>query len=99
MKSHGDGRRMTVAEAIERRARIIRVHGGLADAMDHARPDTRTYDHQTHDRRWAYPWCESSTELCLVDRMAPREAVGEDDVELDEDGIPVAACAECRGEA
>lgn len=92
-QSYGDGRRMSVAEAIGRRARMIRVHGSLANAY---------YRHQRHvvardpwqDRRWADFSCHSTG------HHDGREWVSEhvdqpEDVGL-LDGIPVAMCAACR---
>ena len=87
-RSHGDGRRMTVDEAVRRRARIIRVHGSL---------DGIAY-RSDQDRRWAAVNCQAILHVeddgeifrCLND------ALGAEDVDRLY-GIPVAMCARCRG--
>jgi hypothetical protein len=83
---------MSVAEAIERRARMIRVHGSLEEAHEHAhdrpadaRPDER------HCREWNAWLCL----LCWQIRQTESDASQPEDVALF-DGAPVAMCATCR---
>lgn len=94
LRSHGDGRRMTVAEAVERRARMIRVHGGLERAFDHAGQAAVAQlgcgVYKTTDARaWAGWQCSSWA--CF------EPADGADDVSPDDRGVLVPMCARCRG--
>lgn len=96
-RSHGDGRRMTLAEAIERRARMIRVHGSLEEAHDHGYgPAVHEDGDEPQDRDWNCWSCVPCWENDRGDE--PVDAVAPEDVGL-LDGIPVAMCSRCRGAA
>lgn len=99
MKSHGDGRRMTVGEAVTRRARMIRVHGSLRKAWQHgvrtaikwieAREDTAVTIRR--GRGWTMWRC-----VGVVDRhRCPRECFDAGDVALVQ-GQPAPMCSQCR---
>lgn len=103
-RSHGDGRRMTLSEAVERRARMIRFHGSLERAREHGlrtgrlirNSDTTRLPRQQRD--WVKTGC--------VDRLNLRARIhiaeGADDVvEWAGRGGPVIlpACPACRGAA
>lgn len=93
-RSHGDGRRMTLAEAVERRARIIRAWPkiGLAVTLMSRCGWPVHYVPRRNDRRWANIYCESPS------HRGRRRARKAEDVGL-LDGIPVAMCSRCRGAA
>lgn len=99
VKSHGCGRRMArngpdaaLAEAIERRRRIIRAHGSLSEAQSHAFKYVEIYTDggDRDDRRWAYPRCECTYIYPSLGQTETAEDVGLID------GVPVAMCDDCR---
>lgn len=86
-RSYGDGRRMTLDEAIQRRERVIRVYGGLAITVPCARQQ---------DRRWLSPVCQAPTCVGLGTsngRIGSAGLAGEVGML---DGVPVAMCSNCR---
>jgi hypothetical protein len=92
-RSHGDGRRMTVAEAIERRARMIRFHGSVENAWYHGQETAReqsgadVLDWTT--RTWVIGTCARDSEDCT--RAAPNA----EDCENTE-GYVTTVCSTCR---
>jgi hypothetical protein len=86
--SHGNGSRMSVAEARERRARMIRFHGSLENA--HERGGASLFCYQPTGREWnAWECCVCWSRGLEVDASAaPDVAVFEGEV--------VAMCSECR---
>lgn len=90
MKSHGDGRRMTLAEVIERRRRMIRVHGSLRSAalFNTLGQHGSRRVHQV-DRRWSLDLCSGCAQFV---------AVAADDVAM-RDGVALAMCPSCRAVA
>lgn len=91
-RSHGDGRRMTLAEAIERRRRMAARFGSVDLALNRGaeraflRPGGGRIGHRNHDRRWASDFCH--VDGCEAD-------AGTDDVVL-ADGVPVPMCSTCQ---
>jgi hypothetical protein len=90
--SHGDGRYMTLADAVCRRARTIRVHGSLENALDHGRHPRREHGHRARvtlgvSRRWASWFCELDT--CGLDALRPEDV-------LQTNRGPLAICEACR---
>lgn len=108
-KSHGDGRRMTLAEAIERRARILRAWGGLLDGRKDIdeQPPQHAIAHRTqdgnagalshdHHRAWAAASCRVQRRISAgFTPFCNADAGRPEDVAL-LDGIPVAMCSACR---
>lgn len=77
-----------MGEARERRDRQIRVHGSLFRAY-YRRPTGQAH---RHDRRWCSFDCEADGHVGFIDHKCERA----EDVALDDDGIPVAMCPDCR---
>jgi hypothetical protein len=103
-KSYGDGRRMSLDEARERRQRIIAVHGSLDAGHDHGDDtcwriaeahdrDARTTDEGSGIRDWNAWWC-----FPCYDGLNQSGATQASDVGLI-DGVPVAMCERCRQES
>jgi hypothetical protein len=93
-RSHGDGRRMSLAEAVERRARVIRFWGTMRYAYEEAH---RVYGGpERQGRNWGFWLCMMSRNGVPFGcgRRAPKAA----DVTM-LDGECVAACPACRGAA
>jgi len=96
-RSYGNGRRMTVAEAIERRARMIRFHGSLVNAWHHGRRYRQRIpsfvrevldSRHLQDRRWSEPACFHCNR--------PAEATN-DVSNAGELIAPLSCCQACRG--
>jgi hypothetical protein len=107
MRSHGDGRRMTVAEAVERRARMIRFHGSLEKAYQHGHQHVVT-DPECNEmpRAWSSWFCHLQLERERDGFECDGSALAVDDVIEDtmmfENGphrCIVSACPACRGAA
>ena len=92
-QSYGDGRRMTIKEAVKRRARMIQFHGSLKDANDHANePKDKLGIGQCQWCRW---WSSQTCYYCEVfgnAKLAEDVAMADPD---DDVGV-VACCTLCR---
>jgi hypothetical protein len=111
--SHGDGRRMSMAEAVERRARMIRFHGSLEAAHRHGHgfatdPEPREtrvectgYALDADDVKfpdlWVWIRAWIGWDCVLCNDGVATEA---EDIAFDvSDGCIVPACPACRGVA
>jgi hypothetical protein len=96
--SHGDGRHMTVAEAIERRTRMIRFHGSLDLAQSHGDETLllRGHSSDSPSRHWSWNVCLMLTSS--GDRICANVADDPEDVAV-VDGQIVPVCPTCRGVA
>ncbi len=108
--SYGDGRHMTIKEAVERRARMIRFHGSLEAAYRHGHPYiTADQGRNEMSRAWNSWFCRLQLESgngfeCTDWVFGAADTHGAEDVAFDnvmlEDGEQqciVAACPSCRG--
>jgi hypothetical protein len=86
--SCGDGRRMTIKEAVERRARMIRFHGSLELAFRHGRGA---------DALMRRDWNEWT---CRIGRLGvcQGDAIASSDVAWIDNRV-TAACPACRSAA
>jgi hypothetical protein len=95
-RSHGDGRRMAIGEAVERRARTIRFHGSLEAACDNgmfSHPES-SIPNDAMPRAWNGWTChfKDDQEECFGD------AAEAEDVDVDRgEKCIVPCCVNCRG--
>lgn len=100
-QSHGDGRHMTLDEAIERRRRWAAFWGGgdmlrAFVAVIHRHESQLGEFYPPQDRRYLYTVCQARDPA--LDRQCTARTHEPDDVGL-LNGVPVAMCARCRGAA
>jgi hypothetical protein len=101
-RSHGDGRRMSVVEAVERRARMIRFHGSLEAAYQHGHQHVATDPERNEmPRAWSSWFCHLQLEQESDGVECTGDASEADDVEPDtaDSGCIVSVCPACRGVA
>ena len=102
MKSHGDGRRMTVEEAVERRSRMIRVHGSLRKAWQHGARTINAMEFGQADElrgnaaRWWNGWRCTATVGTNQRRCFAVADAAEDVALVGAAEQPTAVCSRCR---
>jgi hypothetical protein len=91
-RSYGDGRHMSVAEAVERRTRMIRFHGSLEAAVEHGTANAEPSGDMS--RFWTSWVClnPDDSEDCTHDASNPEDCAKPLD-------YVVAVCPVCRGAA
>lgn len=108
-QSYGDGRHMTLDEAIERRRRwaafwgggdmlrafVAVIHRHESQLGEYLPPQDRRYL-PPQDRRYLYTVCQARDPA--LDRQCTARTHEPDDVGL-LNGVPVAMCVRCRGAA
>jgi hypothetical protein len=93
------GQPATVAEAVERRARMIRFHGSLSDAWVHGQVSGNIVSHDAgwkadQSRDWALWDCAS----CEAKADASEDVAMIDALPLNGE-LPMPLCPTCRGAA